>query len=236
MRLLDITPCISPRLGVFPGDTPFRLEVLRELARGDNFGLSAVHSTVHLGAHADAPCHYPPGGPGIEACALEPYLGPCEVVRVPLPRGSRVRPGDLPPATPRAPRILFRTDSFPDPEAWNPDFCSLSPELVAVLAERGVRLVGIDTPSIDPQEDRELRSHRAVGERGLAILEGLMLGSVEPGLYTLIALPLPLEGADASPVRAVLLDDGGRSLAGPLLSPPPGDSSSASGPSTPDPA
>ena len=106
-----------------------------------------------------------------------------------------------------APRVLLRTGTFPDPDAWNADFAALSPELVAWLHERGVRLVGLDTPSVDPQDDRLLESHTAIAARDMAILEGVVLDHVPPGVYTLIALPLKLAGADASPVRAVLVDD-----------------------------
>ena len=112
-------------------------------------------------------------------------------------------PSDLSGA-PQTPRVLFATGSFPDPNAWNEDFSSLSPELVHLLADAGVRLVGIDTPSVDPSTSKALESHSAVAQRDLAILEGLVLDGVAPGLYRLMAFPLKLSGADASPVRAVL--------------------------------
>jgi arylformamidase len=123
-----------------------------------------------------------------------------------VPRGERLRPGDLRDDV-RAPRLLLRTDSFPTHESWNHDFNSLSPELVALLASRGVRLVGIDTPSVDPFDDKRLESHQCLARHEMANLEGLDLSRVDAGLYTLVALPLRLLGADASPVRAVLLQD-----------------------------
>ena len=135
---------------------------------------------------------------------LELYYGPCQVVRVSTARGERVLPEHL-PAELTAPRLLVRTDSFPDPDAWNEDFCSLSPELIEHVAARGVVLVGIDTPSIDPFADAELHTHNAVARHDLAVLEGIVLSHVEVGTYTLCALPLRLEGADASPVRAALI-------------------------------
>jgi arylformamidase len=102
---------------------------------------------------------------------------------------------------------LLATGSFPNPEKWNSDFAALSPELVTYLHKQGVRLVGIDTPSIDPENSKALESHQAVADCDLAILEGIVLDKVPDGLYTLLALPLKIEGADASPVRAVLLDN-----------------------------
>ena len=125
-------------------------------------------------------------------------------MRVAAERGRRVRPHML-PGEPRAPRLLLATDTYPDPDEFNQDFAALSSELVDHLAERGVRLVGIDTPSVDLFSDRALEAHQALARHDMANLEGLVLAGVEPGLYTLVALPLPLAGADASPVRAVLI-------------------------------
>lgn len=200
--ILDISPVVSPRTAVFPGDTPFSRVVALSIDAGDHLDLSAITTTVHVGAHTDAPSHYAAGGASIDARPLELYYGPCEVIAVDVARGARIGPLDRPV---RAPRVLFRTGTFPDPDHWNDDFASLSPELVASLHAQGVVLVGIDTPSIDPCDSKALESHQAVAARDMAILEGIVLDHVAPGLYTLIALPLRLEGADASPVRAVLV-------------------------------
>lgn len=203
-RILDISPPVTARIAVWPGDTPFSQQYLCRIDEGANLDLSTITTTVHLGAHADGPSHYVAGGEGIGERPLERYLGPCQVMAVTVPRGARISPDDL-RAPVEAPRVLFQTGTFPDPDQWNTDFASLSPALVEHLADRGVVLVGIDTPSIDPFDDKALLSHHAVARRDLAVLEGLVLDGVTPGLYTLIALPLRLPGADASPVRAVLL-------------------------------
>ena len=102
---------------------------------------------------------------------------------------------------------MLKTDSFPDPTNFNEDFNSLSPQLVDFLRAQDVVMIGIDTPSIDPFTDKSLESHQAVAKHDMAVLEGLALAHVDPGIYTLIALPLRLLGADASPVRAALLQD-----------------------------
>jgi len=205
-RLIDISPLVSPRIGVFPGDTPYSREELMWLAKGDPLDLSRIQTTVHVGAHADAPRHYRQGAPAIHERPLELYFGPCQVVDALVGPGERIRPADL-QAPIETPRVLFKTGSFPDPDQWNADFASLSAELVFFLAEKGVRLIGIDTPSIDLQDDKALESHNAVADRDLAVLEGLALRDVPPGRYTLMAFPLKLEGADAAPVRAVLGSD-----------------------------
>jgi len=203
-ELIDISPLVSARIGVWPGDHAFRRVMQLDIEKGDHIGLSRIETTTHLGAHADAPNHYRAGQPGIAERDLSYYFGDCQVVPVELPRGRRIGREHV-RAEITAPRVLFRTLSFPDPEHWNPDFCSLSAGLVHWLFDQGVRLVGIDTPSIDLQDDPLLESHQAVADHDMAILEGLVLEHVPPGRYTLIALPLRLENADASPVRAALL-------------------------------
>jgi arylformamidase len=160
---------------------------------------------VHIGAHADAPNHFSEAGHGIDAVPLTPYRGVCQVIEVQKEPGSLIVPSDLTGMCLAAPRLLFKTGSYPDPEQFNPDFVAFSPELVAWLEARGTILLGIDTPSVDPFSSKELPTHHATRQgHGISILEGLDLKEVTAGLYELVALPLRLTGADASPVRATL--------------------------------
>jgi arylformamidase len=203
IMLYDISPPITERLSVWPGDTPPRREVLLDMRRGDNITLSTLHATVHLGAHADAPSHYGADAPAIEERSLDYYVGPCQVMSIAVARRTRITPEMLPAAV-QAERLLFGTGTFPDPERFNEDFAALSPNLVEFLHAQGVRLVGIDTPSVDLFESKDLPAHKTFLRHDMAILEGLALEHVPAGLYELIALPLRLVGFDASPVRAVL--------------------------------
>lgn len=203
----DISPAVSPALGVFPGDVPFQRRVSLDFANGEHLLLSSITTTLHLGAHADAPNHYKPGEVGIDLRHLGYYMGKAQVISAPVERGARVRLEDLKGTPIQAPRILFKTGSFPDPNRWNDDFAAMDPALIETMAQRGVRLIGIDTPSIDPQDSKLLEAHQVIARNDMAILEGLCLNDVPDGLYTLIALPLRLQGADASPVRAILLTD-----------------------------
>lgn len=217
---LDISPALSERIAVWPGDTPFRRTIVSEPgtaasgtattavtpASGPTWELlvSSIQTTLHVGAHADAPNHFMVGGVGIDRVPLGVYRGHCEVIEVNLARGATIHPRDL-ASTPSAPRLLFKTGSFPNPERFDADFVAFSPELITWAELLGVVLIGIDTPSVDPYSSKTLPSHHATrGGRGVAILEGLDLSQVRPGHYELIALPLRLEGADASPVRATL--------------------------------
>lgn len=203
-RLIDISPLVSPSLAVWPGDTPPRREILLDLARDDNLTLSTLHTTVHVGAHADAPSHYGRDGRTIEEQPLDRYVGPCIVRRVTIRPDGLVRPADVDGLPKGISRVLLATHSYPDPTRFEERFAALSPETVHALADRGVTLVGIDTPSVDPFASKDLPAHHACLTRDVAILEGLRLQDVPDGSYELIALPLRLEGFDASPVRAVL--------------------------------
>lgn len=202
-KLYDITPPITPNLAVWPGDTPPSREFLLDIDRGHNITLSTLRSTVHLGAHADGPNHYGRNAPAIHQRSLEYYIGPCQVIRVAVPRGTRIMPDQVSTEL-AAPRVLFATATYPDPTNWNDDFAALSPELIDMLAAKGVITVGIDTPSVDLFSSKDLPSHHAILNHDMAILEGLVLRDVPNGRYELIALPLPLTNFDASPVRAIL--------------------------------
>src|SRR5262249_26621894 len=150
-----------------------------------------LHATVHLGAHADAPSHYGTGGADIAARPLERYLGLCEVMRVPVPRGQRVTAAMLPRPV-STPRLLLATGTSPDATRFSQDFAALAPELIDALHDAKVTLVGIDTPSVDLFASKDLPAHQRCLAHDLAILEGLVLAQVPEGRYELIALPLAL--------------------------------------------
>ncbi|AIY42930.1 Kynurenine formamidase [Collimonas arenae] len=165
--------------------------------------VSRITLSTHTGAHCDAPSHYDPQGAAIDKVGLDAYIGPCRVIHCigasPVtPQDVRHALADLPP------RVLLRTYAKAPQENWDPAFAAIAPETIALLAQHGVRLIGIDTPSLDPQESKNMLAHHAVKQHGMAILEGIVLDAIAAGDYELIALPLRLAGMDASPVRAVL--------------------------------
>lgn len=202
MKIYDITPPIDSNLAVWPGDTPPTREVLMDMHAGANLTLSTLRATVHLGAHADAPSHYGRDAPAIDERPLDLYIGPAQVLRIVAEPGTRIAPAAV--GRIGAPRVLLATGTFPEPSRFHEDFAALSVELVEALAGFGVRLIGIDTPSVDLHDSKELPAHLACLRHDMAILEGLVLDGVPDGIYELIALPLRLVGFDASPVRAIL--------------------------------
>ena len=201
-RIWDISQKLGPGLPVWPGDTAFEQARTWQMEEGSPVNVSALTLSTHSGAHADAPLHYGQSAPDIASVGLEPYLGECLVVDA-RSAGSLIEVGDLPHLR-SADRVLFRTfENFPH-DAWDPDTTAIAPETIDWLAVQGVKLVGLDGPSIDPQSSKAMDAHKAVLKHDIRVLEGLVLDDVPEGRYELIALPLPVVGGDASPVRAIL--------------------------------
>jgi arylformamidase len=202
--LKDISPPLNADIAVFPGDVPLRRNVMLDRSRGHLITLSSLQTTVHVGAHIDGPNHYSRVQAGVDAWPLERCIGPCQVISVDVQRGALVQPVQLASHTIEHERVLVHTGTYPDPTHYNTDFAALHPDTVDLLHEGGVQLVGIDTPSMDPSHSKTLEAHQRFAAHDMIMLEGLVLQGVPDGVYELIALPLRLEGFDASPVRAVL--------------------------------
>ena len=202
--LWDISPSIEPGMPVWPGDTALTVTPVWRMEAGSPVNVARLTMSAHSGAHADAPLHYDARGAAIGAVALDVYLGPCRVIHC-LGTRPAVTAAQLAPHLPDLPpRVLLRTYATAPLDRWDSAFCAVTPEALDLLAAHGVRLIGIDTPSLDPQESKTMSAHGRVREHGMAILEGLVLDAVAPGDYELIALPLKLTTLDASPVRAIL--------------------------------
>jgi arylformamidase len=206
-KLWDISPPIHAASPLFPGDTAYSQRWTARIAPGCPVNISAITMSPHTGAHADAPLHYADGEATIGEVDLTPYLGPCRVIHA-IGCGALVQIEDLQCAaqnlsTHSPPRVLVRTCRNA-PTSWSPEFSAFAPATLAWLANQGVILVGIDSQSVDPADSKTLDSHHALLRLNLRVLENLVLDDVPEGDYELIALPLKLTTADASPVRAVL--------------------------------
>jgi arylformamidase len=199
----DISPLISSRTPTFPGDVPFGQQWTARIGPGCPVNLSAMTLSPHVGAHADAPLHYGENAAAIAEVSLGPYLGPCRVIHA-IGKGPLIEPADLARSAEALPaRVLVRT-CLAAPTSWSDSFSTFAPETIAWLAGRGVRLVGIDAQSVDPSDSKTLDSHQQLLRHDMRVLENLVLDDVLEGDYELIALPLRIAGADASPVRAIL--------------------------------
>lgn len=202
--IIDISQKLSPGMAAFPGDAQYDERWTFRIGGGCPVNVGQVSFSTHCGTHADAPLHYDAQGETIGALSLEDYIGPCRVIDA---RGSDAL---CPPESIAAsladapPRILLRLLEKPDPKIWPAGFRAVAPETIELLTKHKVRLVGIDTPSVDPETSKDLLAHMAAKRANMRILENLMLAHVAPGDYELIALPLNFANLDASPVRAVL--------------------------------
>lgn len=200
MPLIDISRPLSPSTAVWPGDQSVEWSWSSEIESGASVNVGAVRMSTHAGTHADAPRHVRAGASAIDELPLGAFVGPVDVVEV---NDDAIRASHVAP-TP-AKRVLFKTFySDVDPDTWRPDVCPLLVGAVKKLQRLGVKLIGTDCPSVDPLNSKDLQAHHALIDAGIVNLESLSLKGVSPGRYELIALPLRLAGADASPVRAVL--------------------------------
>ena len=204
-KALDISPLISEEIAVFPGDQEFKRKILLDMENDDHLTLSSIESTVHLGAHTDAPNHYSAKDIGIDEVSFEAYLGDCQVIEVNNLSNGLIKKENFTDKI-IAPRVLFKNwEFFQTPTTGIMILLPSILKLLIFLGDHKVKLVGIDTPSIDPASAKTLTAHHRVAKHKMAILEGIVLTKVLPGLYGLIALPLKLKNCDASPVRAILL-------------------------------
>ncbi len=209
MELFDISVPLRPGMVVYPGDTPFRSQRLRAIARGDAYNLTRLQLSAHAGTHVDAPLHFVDGGADVTRLPLTALIGPAYVVdatgiSADIDAATLARL-DVPTGVTR---LLFKTPNSRlwDRDEFSDDFFGIAADAAEVLVSRGVDLVGIDYLSLAPASDPAL-AHVTLLEAGVVILEGVDLRNVEPGPYQLICLPLLIEGCEGSPARAFLLRD-----------------------------
>lgn len=206
MKIYDISPPLSSRTAAWPGDTPFEQWKLQSFSKGDSINLGSIRLSLHTGSHMDAPCHYLEDGPTIDQIALEWCIGPARLVTlseeetIPGSRLERL----LTPREACPERLLIRFFSIQDACQFPSQYGSLSVEAAKLISESEIRLLGVDAPSVDHVDSKDLPVHHILGQAGIVILESLVLSGVPDGDYELVALPLKIVGGDASPVRAIL--------------------------------
>jgi arylformamidase len=202
MKLIDITHPMNDALACWPGDTPYRFRLAWEMAQGATVNVGSITTSVHSGTHADAPFHFRADGATIDRLDLGAYIGEAIVIDV---RGREaIHIDDVSSKGTMAPRVLFKTGCWDDITRFPDRITVMAPGLPTFLRNQGVKLVGLDVPSVDALDSTDLPIHHELDRCGIRILEGLNLRDVQAGNYELIALPTKLAGADGAPVRAVL--------------------------------
>jgi len=202
-KWIDISQPLQNNIAEWPGDTPFSYEVAYSKAETGSVNIGKLTTSTHMGTHIDAPFHFDDNGLKVLDLPIDLYIGRARVLDV--SGKESIGRADLEDIDfGGAERILLKTGSRPDPNVFPVKFTYLRTDIGPLLKERGVRLVGIDGPSVDPETSKTVSAHHSLNENGVLILENIVLSAVEPGDYELIALPLPLKDGDGSPVRAVL--------------------------------
>jgi arylformamidase len=203
MKLIDISRPISTGMPVWPGDSEVEFAFSASKAKGSDANVGRLVMGVHAGTHADAAYHYNEAGARIDEMPLDLFVGPARVIDI--RSQSLITPEGLAGIDfIGTPRVLFRSDTWTDMTKFPTNWPVLDRSTPAWLAERGVRLIGLDVPSVDTLNSVGMPMHHTIDRAGLFILENLDLRDVAPGVYDLIALPLRIKGADGSPIRAVL--------------------------------
>src|ERR1700682_464164 len=212
MKIWDISRTLADDLAPWPGDTPFHFELTRKIPQGDAVNLGAISMSVHNASHADAPFHFEAKGKTIDQVALEAYFGSAVVVDLAKAFANtkelpEIKIDNLQPHSAdieKTGRLLLKTGVWRDATIFPGQIPVIAPDVAEWLEARGVRLLGLDLPSVDPIDAKVLRNHHALNRAGVAIIESLDLSAVESGIYNFIALPLKIASGDGAPVRAVL--------------------------------
>jgi arylformamidase len=202
-KWIDISQPLNPDLAHWPGDTPFSYEVTYTKEQTGSVNIGRITTSLHSGTHIDAPFHFINDGPKVLDLDINLYIGPCRLIDVsPHTKIDRevLSRFDLDGVT----RLLLRTSIPNNPTVFPEKIPYLTSDSASFLKEKGIRLIGVDVPSVDSLDSKDMEGHHALNQNGIHILENVMLDHVEPGDYELIALPLPLQEADGSPVRAVI--------------------------------
>lgn len=202
--IYDISPQINEASSTWPGDEHMHRRQVSNVRSGEPFNIFTLRSNGHLGAHVDAPSFLNKDQKSIDQLHLESFLGPCQLIRLQAEKKRPLLLSQLRDVAIESSRILIDTGTFNGERAFAIDFAHLTPEIIDYLFEQGVRTIGIDAPSIDAFATKEWSCHKSCFVKEIAVIEGLLLWKVPAGQYELIALPLKLEGFDASPIRAVL--------------------------------
>ena len=203
MTLIDISQPLRRGVPVWPGDTEFSFDLAWRKEESGSVNVGRITMSTHTGTHIDAPFHFEDDGSRVIALDPAVYFGHARLID--LLGVESIGAEDLKGQVPGGiARLLIRTGSWRGRNRFPDNTTYLRPDAAPLLAERGVRLVGVDVPSVDPIDSKDLPAHHALHANGVHILEGLVLDEVEPGDYELISLPLPLQESDGSPVRAML--------------------------------
>jgi len=202
-KWIDISQPLTNAIGTWPGDTPFTYQLTYTKEQTGSVNIGKITTSLHTGTHIDAPFHFDNDGKKVHELDVNLYVGPACIIDVTGYEsvGRQVLESfQLEGVT----RLLLRTATEVDPTVFPKNFTYLREDIGPFLKEKGIRLLGVDVPSVDPADSKSVSAHHSLHRNGVNILENVVLEHIQPGNYELIALPLAIKGADGSPVRAVV--------------------------------
>jgi arylformamidase len=205
MKLIDVSVPLDAALPTYPNNTPFSLEPVKRVARGDSSNVSTLHMSAHTGTHVDAPRHFFDDKPGIESLALEMLIGRTRVIELTARNGisaddfSHINLSD-------DIRLLIKTHNsrlWSSPE-FHADYIGVTESGARHLVDHGIKVLGVDYLSVEKFRTPGAPAHHILLGAGTIVIEGLNLAEVDPGIYEMLCLPLRIVGADGAPARVVL--------------------------------
>lgn len=206
---VDVTATLdSTTTPVYEGDAPMSFEFIKDMRKGDGFTLSKLTLGAHSGTHVDAPMHFIRDGGSVDQVSLESLMGPARVIEIP----DSVQSIDAAELNRHewkdAERVVFRTRSsvrgWMKSPTFHRDFAFIAPDAAQLMADSGIKLVGVDYISAEKFGAPAPLAHRALLGKGIPVVEGLSLETVTPGDYDLIVLPMKVGGHEGAPARAVM--------------------------------
>lgn len=206
---IDVTATLDPATTpIYEGDAPMAFEFLKDMRKGDALTLSKFSLGAHSGTHVDAPMHFVRDGASIDRVPLEALIGPARVIEIPDSVQS-IDAAELNRHMWRnAERVIFRTRSsvrgWMRSPTFHRDFAYIAPDAAQLLADAGVKLVGVDYISAEQFGAPAPMTHRILLGKGIPIVEGLALETVLAGDYDLVVLPMKVAGHEGAPARAVM--------------------------------
>jgi arylformamidase len=205
MTLIDVTVPLDANVPVYPGNTPFSIEAIKRMSRGDSSNLSSLHLSAHAGTHVDAPGHMLDGGGDTESLPMELLIGRARVIEVTTRTGigrDDLAGHDLSEDL----RLLIKTSNsrlWASPE-FHKDYVGVTEAGARYLVEHGIKVVGVDYLSVEEFKKPGAPAHRTLPGAGVIVIEGLNLRDVDPGIYEMFCLPMRIIGSDGAPARVLL--------------------------------
>lgn len=202
-KWIDISQPLTNEMEVWPGDTPFQYKLTYDKESTGSVNVGQLTSSVHTGTHVDAPFHFNEQGKKIDEIDVNTFIGPAKIID--LSDFSTISKKELEQFDlNNVSRLLLKTTMSKNTLEFTENYTLLNEDIGPFLKEKGISLLGVDMPSVDSLDSKQMLTHHSLNNNSILIIENLQLASIKQGYYDFVALPLHIKGSDGSPVRAVI--------------------------------